>query len=238
MLAAGAVAAAFTEDAQRERQLPNFTIFFDPQRAGSEPPSVRSFKTLVGGIRVGTMPNHVFGHLRQVLLDLPTVASYAWHRLSHSDEPIGYFDVTLLMEQIPNPDSRVRLRRERDALGMPLPELDWRLTDLDRAMLLKAMDHTAREVGAAGVGRMQIRIAEDGHDIMGVMSDSHHPMGTTRMHDDPRQGVVDRNCRIHGMANLYVAGASVFTNGGAACPTYNLVALAVRLADHVKAIQA
>jgi choline dehydrogenase-like flavoprotein len=85
---------------------------------------------------------------------------------------------------------------------------------------------------------MQIRIAEDGHDIMGVMSDSHHPMGTTRMHDDPRQGVVDRNCRIHGMANLYVAGASVFTNGGAACPTYNLVALAVRLADHVKAIQA
>jgi choline dehydrogenase-like flavoprotein len=238
MLAAGAVAAAFTEDAQRERQLPNFTIFFDPQRAGSEPPSVRSFKTLVGGIRVRTMPNHVFGHLRQVLLDLPTVASYAWHRLSHSDEPIGYFDVTLLMEQIPNPDSRVRLQRERDALGMPLPELDWRLTDLDRAMLLKAMDHTAREVGAAGVGRMRIRIAEDGHDIMGVMSDSHHPMGTTRMHDDPRQGVVDRNCRIHGMANLYVAGASVFTNGGAACPTYNLVALAVRLADHVKAIQA
>jgi choline dehydrogenase-like flavoprotein len=237
MLSNGAVAAAFTEEAQRERQLPNFTIFFDPQRAGSEPSSVRSFKTLVGGARIRTMPNHVLGHLREVMLDLPTVAGYAWHRLTHSDEPIGYFDITILMEQIPNPDSRVRLKRERDALGMPLPDLDWRLTDLDRVMLLKALDYTGREIGADGVGRMQIRIAEDGHDALDVMGHSHHPMGTTRMHDDPRQGVVDRNCLVHGMDNLYVAGASVFTDGGAACPTYNLVTLAIRLADKIKTLQ-
>lgn len=236
MLANGAVAAAFTQEAQAARELPNFTIFFDPQRSGSEPSSVRSLKTLVGKARIHKIPDHVLGHLREIMLDLPTVAKYAWHRASVGDEVVGYFDVTLLMEQIPNPDSRVRLRSERDALGMPLPELDWRLTDLDRAMLLKALDHTARQIGADGVGRMKLRIAEDGHDALEHMQNSHHPMGTTRMHDDPRQGVVDRDCKVHGMANLFVAGSSVFTNGGAACPTYNLVALSIRLADRIKAI--
>ena len=59
-------------------------------------------------------------------------------------------------------------------------------------------------------------------------------MGTTRMHVDPTLGVVDENCRVHGMANLYVAGSSVFPTGGANNPTLTIVALALRLADHVK----
>ena len=61
-----------------------------------------------------------------------------------------------------------------------------------------------------------------------------HHMGTTRMHDDPRQGVVDVNCRVHGLDNLFVAGASCFTTGGAANPTLTLVALTLRLSDHLK----
>jgi choline dehydrogenase-like flavoprotein len=58
-------------------------------------------------------------------------------------------------------------------------------------------------------------------------------MGTTRMHDSPTQGVVDRNGRIHGMTNMYVAGSSVFPTAGANFPTIALVALALRLADHI-----
>jgi choline dehydrogenase-like flavoprotein len=59
-------------------------------------------------------------------------------------------------------------------------------------------------------------------------------MGTTRMHDDPKQGVVDRNCRVHGIDNLFVAGSSVFPTGGAANPTLTLLALTLRLADHLR----
>lgn len=59
-------------------------------------------------------------------------------------------------------------------------------------------------------------------------------MGTTRMHDDPKQGVVDANCKVHGIGNLYVAGSSCFTTGGTANPTFSLVALSLRLSDHVK----
>jgi choline dehydrogenase-like flavoprotein len=232
-----AVSVAFTEQAQRERQLSNFTMFFIPQAAGAEESAVRSFKTLVGAARMRTVPDELFSHLSEVMSDLPNVARYAWNRLSNRDEEISFFDMTMLMEQMPNPDSRVRLGRERDALGMPLAELDWRLNDLDRVMLVRAFEHTAREIGADGVGRMRIRIAEDGRDAFEHVNHSHHPMGTTRMHDDPRRGVVDRNCRVHGMANLYIAGASVFPTGGAASPTYNLVALAIRLADHIKTLR-
>ena len=62
-----------------------------------------------------------------------------------------------------------------------------------------------------------------------------HHMCTTRMADDPTRGVVDRDCRVHGMGNLYLAGSSVFSTGGVATPTFNLTALALRLADHISA---
>jgi choline dehydrogenase-like flavoprotein len=70
-----------------------------------------------------------------------------------------------------------------------------------------------------------------------VFGGLHHPMGTTRMHEDPRLGVVDPNCRVHGVPNLFVAGSSVFTTSvGHANPTLTLLALAVRLADHLRAV--
>jgi choline dehydrogenase-like flavoprotein len=68
------------------------------------------------------------------------------------------------------------------------------------------------------------------------IQNSHHEMGTTRMHDDPRQGVVDANCRVHGIANLFVAGSSVFPTYSFDNPTMTIVALALRLSDHLKTL--
>jgi choline dehydrogenase-like flavoprotein len=67
-----------------------------------------------------------------------------------------------------------------------------------------------------------------------VPAGGYHHMGTTRMHADPRHGVVDANCRVHETDNVYVAGSSVFPTCGYASPTLTLVALALRLADHLK----
>ena len=61
-------------------------------------------------------------------------------------------------------------------------------------------------------------------------------MGTARMHDDSRQGVVDSNSKVHGLGNLYVAGAAVYPTAGAANPTLTLVALTLRLSDHLKTV--
>lgn len=230
----GAIGASFTERAQREQELPNFTMFLVALRAGADPPAIRSFQTLVGGMRAGKVPDRLWTHIQQVLSDLPTVARYAVQRASTSDVQIGTFEIVLALEQMPNPDSRVRLGRERDALGMPVAELEWRLSDLDRVAMLKCVDAVAREIGASGAGRAKVLMPADGHDWIDRVTLSHHPMGTTRMHADPRRGVVDPDCRVHGMENLYVAGASVFPTGGAASPTYSIVALAIRLADHLK----
>ena len=136
-------------------------------------------------------------------------------------------------EQVPNPDSRVTLSEQRDALGLRRIRLDWRLTDQDRHSLLQHIRSLALEFGALGVGRMVMNVAEDSPWPEVVAGGAHH-MGTTRMHDDPHQGVVDRHCKVHGVDNLYVAGSSVFPTSGAANPTLTIVALTLRLADHLK----
>jgi choline dehydrogenase-like flavoprotein len=63
-----------------------------------------------------------------------------------------------------------------------------------------------------------------------------HHIGTTRMHGDPKLGVVNADCQVHGISNLYIAGSSVFPTSGTAAPTLTIVALALRLADHIKHI--
>ena len=139
-------------------------------------------------------------------------------------------------EQSPNPDSRVSLSAEKDALGMPRAKLDWRLSEIDKRSIRTFYQLLGREVGRAGIGRIQIRewLLSDDRTWPSFVSGGWHHMGTTRMHTDPGQGVVDPNCKVHGLANLYIGGAAVYPTAGAANPTLTLVALSLRLADHLK----
>jgi choline dehydrogenase-like flavoprotein len=136
-------------------------------------------------------------------------------------------------EQVPNPDSRVSLAESKDALGLRKIRLDWRLTEQDRHSVVEHIRSVAMEFGALGIGRMWLNVLDNDQWPDKVMGGSHH-MGTTRMHTDPRQGVVDPDCKVHGVSNLYVAGSSVFPTAGAANPTLTLVALTLRLADHLR----
>ena len=156
----------------------------------------------------------------------------------------------MVLDARPNPDSRVTLGPERDALGMPRLQLDWQLSaDDERSMALLAQ-RVAGELTRLGHGRVRLHPAlQDptggwaragnlaGHGIASEapeMEISWHHIGTTRMAASPRDGVVDGNCRVHGTANLYVAGSSVFPTAGNANPTLTIVALALRLGDHLK----
>jgi choline dehydrogenase-like flavoprotein len=136
-------------------------------------------------------------------------------------------------EQAPNPDSRVSLSTQRDALGLARLKLDWRLTDQDRTSFYTHLRSLALEFGALEIGRLRETIADQSEWPQPLDGGSHH-MGTTRMSDDPSRGVVDRNGKVHDIDNLYVAGSSVFPTSGSANPTLTLVALTLRLADHLK----
>jgi choline dehydrogenase-like flavoprotein len=139
-------------------------------------------------------------------------------------------------EQAPNPDNRVTLSERRDAFGYRIARLDWRWSDIDLRSIRRARRIFASEFTAEGIGNL---VETEGDVIRGEEGDqspetAHHHLGTTRMHDDPRQGVVDRNCKLHEFSSVYVAGGSVFPTGGYANPTLTVVALAIRLADELK----
>jgi choline dehydrogenase-like flavoprotein len=131
------------------------------------------------------------------------------------------------LEQFPHRDNRVVLSDGVDRFGQSRAALQWRWRPADEAHRVRIRDTVSRELERAAVGRTAI---DPGRRLD---PRAHHHAGTTRMHVDPGEGVVDDMLRVHGEENLYVAGASVFPTAGVANPTLTAIALALRLADHL-----
>jgi len=133
-------------------------------------------------------------------------------------------------EQPPDPQSRVTLSEQRDALGVNRIKLHWRIGPEVAESILRMQELLRIDVERNGVGQLEVASA----DKIAYTDASHH-MGTTRMSAQPADGVVDTNCAVHGVENLYLAGSSVFPSAGHANPTLSIVALALRLAEHLRA---
>jgi choline dehydrogenase-like flavoprotein len=182
------------------------------------------------------------------LRDMEETLQMMWRNLSdavgeafggHGSTPVSkFYKVITTQEQAPNPDSRVMLADAKDRFGRPLTRLNWRLTDLDRYTIKVAMQRLTQALGAAGLARLHVAIDLDSDRWPTHLQGSWHHSGTTRMHQDPRRGVVDANCKVHGISNLYIAGASVFPTNGNGNPTLPLVALSARLASHLRTLLA
>jgi choline dehydrogenase-like flavoprotein len=136
----------------------------------------------------------------------------------------------------PNPDSRVTLSDTVDVLGMRRVKLDWRLPPDFEAKMRRAHELLAQELGGMGLARVRLESSATGFDPMQELAHGHHHMGTLRMQIDPRQGVVDENCRVHSLANLFIAGSAVFPSYACDDPTMTIVALSLRLSDHLKSL--
>lgn len=145
-----------------------------------------------------------------------------------------HFTLNHMTEQVPNPDSRVTLSPETDRFGRNRVRLDWRLTEQDIRSIIANQEIVDAELRRIGAGRLIIE--RDIEQIEPKIHGGWHHMGTTRMHTDPGKGVVDQNSKIHETANLYICGPSVFPTVGYANPILTVVALAIRLADHLKAL--
>jgi choline dehydrogenase-like flavoprotein len=134
-------------------------------------------------------------------------------------------------EQAPNPQSRVYLSRERDQLQMNRLVLDWKVTDDETKSLIRLQEVVDSYLKKTHIGCLD-NTSQKLSDL--YYTDASHHIGTTRMSDDPRTGVVDSNCRVHGVENLFIAGSSVFPTSGYGNPTLTIVALAIRLTEHLK----
>jgi choline dehydrogenase-like flavoprotein len=206
--------------------------------------SVAAAREIARSVREGSLPPDLGAHLQALLGDLGGIARGARRRLAGGgtlSEGVGQVYLECIAEQAPNPESRVTLGEGRDAFGRPRARLAWRLSELDHRSIRRATEILGREAGRTGLGRVRVLVGRDA----GAWSEwsargpwegptsSYHHMGTTRMHEDPLQGVVDPDCRVHGLENLWIAGSSVFPTGSCVNPTLTLVALALRLADRL-----
>ncbi|MFS4469286.1 FAD-dependent oxidoreductase [Maribacter sp. 2210JD10-5] len=138
-------------------------------------------------------------------------------------------------EQAPNPDSRVDLADTKDALGVPHVRLNWQLSESDKLSILKSNIILGSELGRLGIGRLKIDdwLLKEKIEWSKLLSGGYHHLGVTRMSNNPKEGVVDKNCKVHSVNNLFIGGSSVFTTSGVSNPTLTIVALALRLANHL-----
>ena len=198
------------------------------------PKGVRAARRALAALREGRLPENLSGTIRQIAGDFDEVLPALYRDWSEGEK--AKFKVSFTCEQEPDPASRITLSGERDALGLRRVRVDWRVNDRFHRTATIALRTLGAELGRLELGRLHV--AEWFQPELGVdtpvLVGWDHQMGTTRMSANPKEGVVDVNCRVHGVANLYVAGGSVFPTSGVTSPTFTLVALALRLADHLK----
>ena len=164
------------------------------------------------------LARYLLWHSRQKLLPR---SRFNWVRL------MGW------LEQEPDPQNRVTLSRQHDAMGKPLAHLHLRFSHRMDESLEHSLKLISERLAARGCGQL-VKDPQSLAHLADTAKVGCHHMGGTRMHIDPRQGVVDADARVHGIENLFVAGSSVFPTGGAANPTFTLVALSLRLAGHLR----
>jgi choline dehydrogenase-like flavoprotein len=138
-------------------------------------------------------------------------------------------------EQSPNRDSRASLSDQRDGSGLQRLKVDLRYQEVDARSVVENHRIIDRCLCRAGLGELSYRLS-DGELVASVLAqarDGVHQIGTTRMSTDPRLGIVDADCRVHGTQNLFVAGSSTFPTSSQANPTFLAAALSARLAHHI-----
>lgn len=223
-----------TAETERAENLPSFGIGLQPGTLAAHGNARQSVKTIVDDIAAGHWPDHLTYHLGQILHSAEWVAMDKYRQWTHAEPAV--YSTHYICECPPDRDSRVMLGDEVDPLGMRRVKVDWRLpADFERNMQ-RAHELLAQDLGRLGLGRLRMNTPETGRDALADLGIGYHHMGTTRMHADPRQGVVDANCRMHSIANLFIAGSSVFPNYSFDNPTMTIVALALRLSAHLKSL--
>jgi choline dehydrogenase-like flavoprotein len=227
----GSAYVGLTEQVQRQEELVQCRTYFRACPVGEDTEVTERFHELHDAIRWRVFRDIKLDAVAAVALGSPNLVKSLLHRKLKRASKSDYLQIESVIEPVPDPESRVTLSTQRDRLGLNRAELDWRVGDLEKRTHRRMLAMVKDEFEAAGLARVEL----EPEGAMPPILWCHHHMGTTRMHADPHLGVVDPDCKVHGMHNLYIAGSSVFPTCGNDMPTLTIVALALRLADHIEA---
>ncbi len=244
-----------SENTLRDEELVNIRAFFsrssmkDREALLYTSEGVGSADTILESLRSGNREVDFAGHLRSVIGDIDDVAMFNYRKFFQPDrDDVPIFYLYNHIEQVPDRESRIVLGEDRDELGLRRVQLHWKFGDREKRTFRRANQIIAEELALAGIGRTR-EIRDNAYfDDERVFSSGAqgetgwppgmrggwHQMGATRMHENPKKGVVDPDCRVHDLSNLYVAGSSVFPTSGYTNPTLTIVALSLRLSDHLR----
>ncbi|HEX4376398.1 MAG TPA: GMC family oxidoreductase [Steroidobacteraceae bacterium] len=186
-------------------------------------------------------------HLRNVVTGPHQVVGFGYHMLRDRflaarkfpsiivRSPAGRYSLDFHGEQEPLASSRITLDSACDEFDTPRMMVDWRYSDLDVRTVRESVRLFAEDIARCKIGRFEYDPGSIEFEMTRYGAYGGHHLGTARMGDDPRTSVVDRNCRVHDVHNLYLAGGAVFPTSSQANPTLTIVALAARLAAHLQA---
>jgi len=256
---------SFTREFLHEKRLPNFACYlvnpkiYEPGHGNGvlsfaylalsspllgkrfAPDAIR--KAAVGDGDRGAVWPHVANMLRDLPRTLCFIPTFGYKRFLAWRKVPGFFQYSRSnrytlhynCEQVPNPESRVVLTDETDALGMPKLKIDLRYTEQDVDGVVRAHEYLDRHLQAHGCGRLEYLSDDPRLSVWEQASHGFHQCGTTRMSADPADGVVGPACNVHGFDDLFVAGSSTFVTSGQAGSTLMIAVFALRLAEHLSA---
>jgi choline dehydrogenase-like flavoprotein len=198
------------------------------------------------GIGEAVQTSGMPAHLRNVAMGLPQLAGFGidWMRrrvLAERKLPYvlvpnadGSYVLEFNAEQTPLRESRITLGERTDAFGMPRVHVSWRLADDDVESLCRSYRLLRERVQASGAATLEFDDGALRETLAASVPLGGHHIGSTRMAADPSTGVVDRNAALFDLPNLFIASSSVFTTSSHANPTLTIVAMAIRLAAHLR----
>lgn len=224
-----------TDAIQRQQQVLNHYLELRPDYPEGMPEGYQAFRWLGSHLKRLRLPESAGDDFRKFWPQTGNILNFYGRKWLN--QPINYKRITILnhFEQSPNPASRVTLSRNRDALGLNRLQVDLRISATDKQSLVNIHEIMAKHLHRLGIGELVSNFPAADSPWADLHDSSHH-MGTTRMSNNPKRGVVDGNCQVHGLNNLYIASSSVFPTVGHANPTLTIAALALRLADRLKTV--
>jgi choline dehydrogenase-like flavoprotein len=209
-----------------------------------EPPhsGAAAVRNLLKSVQQGKLSEAVQANIVAAMRGIGDIAQLAWQSRIHRRRAVSrrarvYLNIDL--EQVPRAEDRIRLSETRDVLGQRKPIVDWHIgrQERDTARRFAEVVHAELERLHLAPLAWMTGVLEDGPAAIPIaMSDTFHPMGGLRMGNHPQSSVVDRDLKLHGVANLHVASCAVFPSGGSSNPTFTLMALTLRLADRLTAL--
>ena len=205
-------------------------VVLEPEDSG-----IAAVRNLLVSVQQGKLNQALTQNLVPMLRGMGDVAQLLWASKIRKRRAISQRAIVRMnidMEQQANMANRVRLSQNRDALGLPKAIVDWRVGDAEYETASKFAHILKHHLEAAGFAPLDWTpgLLEGARPSM---IDTYHPMGGLRMGVDPATSVVDIDLKVHGLANLHVASCAVFPAGGSSNPTFTMMALTMRLADHL-----